>query len=86
MDAQFVWPSGTLSPGVIPDPFDAAALELGFLLGSYTAVDMFLANGEGAVGIIESVQVVPEPKTTALVAIALALLWAWRSLVRYIKT
>jgi len=66
IDVQFVWPAGTLSPGVIPDPFPETGLQFGHVIGSDTIMSLYLSNGNGIAGLITSVQVspVPEPRET----------------------
>jgi hypothetical protein len=68
LSTQFVWPKGTLSPAMLPDPLNVADLQLGPMIGSESFASMFLANGEGISGLITSAEVVPEPASGSLLA------------------
>ena len=66
LTTDFNWPTGALTPGVLPDPFNPAGIRYGLISGSYTAVQLGLSDGTLIVGLIDDVQVVPEPAAAGL--------------------
>jgi len=86
LTVQFVWPSGTFSPSELPDPFDAADVQLGAQLGLESGITLGLTDGGVVAGLIDSVHVVPEPRMTILLTVALAILYASRLRTRYLKS
>ena len=87
---QFVWPEGTLTPNILPDPFNTKNLEFGlassFSPFTFFQLSFFDANQDSFFvdGLIDNAQLasaVPEPSSWVLLTSVMALL-GWRSVRR----